>query len=87
MIAEKWEISREDMEAFALESPPAGASARSTEGRFEREIVPIAGVTRDEGPARAQRSRRWRRCRTLVDGGRLTAAVSSQISDAASARC
>ena len=49
MIAEKWDISREDMEAFAVESHER-ALRRSAEGRFDREIVPLAGVTRDEGP-------------------------------------
>ena len=86
MIAEKWDISREDMEAFALESHRARASGRIDEGRFEREIVPLGERHRRRGPApRARRSRRWRRCQTLVEGGRLTAAVSSQISDAAAA--
>jgi acetyl-CoA C-acetyltransferase len=54
------------------------------EGRFDREIVPIAGVTRDEGPREPDRAK-IASLRTLVEGGRLTAAVSSQISDAASA--
>src|SRR5205807_315870 len=54
------------------------------EGRFERDIVPLGGVTRDEGPREPDRDK-IASLRTLVDGGRLTAAVSSQISDAASA--
>ncbi|MEY2460194.1 MAG: acetyl-CoA C-acetyltransferase [Acidimicrobiaceae bacterium] len=83
MIAEKWGISRDDMEAFAVESHERALRAQA-EGRFEREIAPLNGLDRDEGP----REPNWEKIRslkTLVDGGRLTAAVSSQISDASAA--
>jgi acetyl-CoA C-acetyltransferase len=83
LIAEKWGITREEMEEFAVESHERAIRA-TEEGRFEREIVPLAGVTRDEGP----REPNWEKIRSLkplVEGGRLTAAVSSQISDAATA--
>jgi acetyl-CoA C-acetyltransferase len=83
LIAEKWGISRDDMEEFAVESHRRALTARA-EGRFEREIVPLSGVGSDEGP----REPNWEKVRslpTLVPGGRVTAAVSSQISDAASA--
>jgi acetyl-CoA C-acetyltransferase len=83
MIAEKWAISRDDMEAFAIESHLRALRA-TAEGRFEREIVPLAGVSRDEGPREPDRAK-IASLRSLVEGGRLTAAVSSQISDAASA--
>ena len=49
MIAEKWDISREEMEAFAVESHERAIRA-SAEGRFEGEIVAVDGVTADEGP-------------------------------------
>jgi acetyl-CoA C-acetyltransferase len=83
MIAEKWSITRDDMEAFAVESHVRAIRA-TEEGRFEHEIVPLAGVTRDEGP-REPNLEKIRSLPALVEGGRLTAAVSSQISDAASA--
>jgi acetyl-CoA C-acetyltransferase len=83
MIAEKWDISREDMERFALESHQRAAAAIA-EGRFEREILPYAGVTRDEGPRPDTTLEKMAGLKTLVPDGRLTAAVSSQISDAAS---
>jgi acetyl-CoA C-acetyltransferase len=54
------------------------------EGRFDREIVPLAGLSADEGP----RQPNWDKIRSLpplTPGGRITAAVSSQISDAATA--
>src|SRR5881398_129907 len=47
MIAEKWGISREDMEAFAIESNERALRAIA-EGRFEREILPYDGASRDE---------------------------------------
>jgi acetyl-CoA C-acetyltransferase len=83
MIAEKWNISREDMEAFAVESHERALRA-TAEGRFEREIVPLAGVTFDEGP-REPNLDKIRSLPTLVEGGRLTAALSSQLSDASAA--
>jgi acetyl-CoA C-acetyltransferase len=83
MIAEKWNITRDDMEAFAIESHERALRAQA-EGRFDPEIVPLAGVERDEGP-RVPDVEKIRSLRTLVDGGRLTAAVSSQISDASAA--
>ena len=83
MIAEKWNITRDDMEEFAVESHERALRA-GDEGRFEREIVPLEGVTRDEGP-REPNLAKIRSLPTLVEGGRLTAAVSSQISDASAA--
>ncbi|HVJ97014.1 MAG TPA: acetyl-CoA C-acyltransferase, partial [Acidimicrobiia bacterium] len=83
MIAEKWDITRDDMEAFAIESHERALRA-TAEGRFDKEIVPLEGVTQDEGP-RTPDVDKIRSLRTLVEGGRLTAAVSSQISDASAA--
>ncbi len=84
MIAEKWDISRADMEAYALESHRRAIRAID-EGRFEAEIEPVNGVTTDEGPRRHTSLERMRSLPTLTEGGRLTAAVSSQISDGAAA--
>jgi acetyl-CoA C-acetyltransferase len=82
MIAEKWNISRLDMEKFAYESHRRAIQAID-EGRFKKEIVPIEGVTTDEGARRDTTLEKMATLKTLVEGGRLTAAVSSQISDAA----
>src|SRR5436190_3004083 len=49
MIAEKWNITRDDMEAFAVESHQRALRARA-EGRFDREIELLNGLTFDEGP-------------------------------------
>jgi acetyl-CoA C-acetyltransferase len=84
MIAGKWELSREAMEAFAFESHERAIRAID-EGRFEREIAPFGDVSVDEGPRRGGSLEQMAKLRTLVEGGRLTAAVSSQISDASAA--
>jgi acetyl-CoA C-acetyltransferase len=84
LIAEKWDISREDMEAFAYRSHQRALQAID-EGRFDREVEPLGEVTVDEGPRRDTSLEKMARLAPLLEGGRLTAAVSSQISDAASA--
>ncbi|MEZ0089466.1 acetyl-CoA C-acetyltransferase [Streptacidiphilus sp. EB129] len=84
MIAAKWDISREDMERFALRSHRRAARAVD-EGRFEREIVPYGEVRHDEGPRRDTSLEKMAGLAALTEGGRLTAAVSSQVSDGASA--
>jgi acetyl-CoA C-acetyltransferase len=83
MIAEKWDISRADMEEYAVMSHERALRARA-EGRFDREIVPLAGVSQDEGPREPDLDK-IRSLPALVEGGRVTAAVSSQISDASAA--
>jgi len=84
LIAEKWDISREDMERFALESHQRAVRA-SDAGRFANEIVPYGDVTADEGPRRGTSLEKMAGLPTLAPGGRLTAAVASQISDGATA--
>ena len=83
MIAEKWDISREDMEVFALESNNRAIRA-TAEGRFEKEIAPVGDFSQDETP-RESTLQKMATLKTLVEDGRLTAAVSSQIADASSA--
>src|SRR6185312_14390849 len=51
MIAEHWGLSREQMEVFAFESHQRAITA-TDEGRFAREIAPIAGLDHDEGQRR-----------------------------------
>jgi acetyl-CoA C-acetyltransferase len=83
MIAEKWNISREEMEQFALTSHQRAQEAIRA-GYFENEIIPVDGFVTDEGP-RDTTLEKMAGLKTLVDGGRLTAAMASQISDGASA--
>lgn len=83
-IAADWGFSRLDMEEFALLSHQRAVAAQQ-HGRFDREITPIAGVTADEGPRPDTTLERMARLKTLRPDGQLTPAVSSQISDGASA--
>lgn len=84
MIAAKWELSREDMERFALESHRRALVAID-EGKFIDEIAPYGDITTDEGPRRGTSMEAMSGLRVLMEGGRLTAAVSSQISDGSAA--
>ena len=84
MIAEKWNLSREDLEQFALTSNERAFRAID-QGRFEREITPVNGVTMDETPRRGTTLEAMAELAPLQEGGRITAAVSSQTCDAASA--
>jgi acetyl-CoA C-acetyltransferase len=83
LIAEKWSISREDMERFALESHRRAIRAID-EKRFEGEIAPIGDVKNDEGPRRDTTLEKMAKLQPVLPGGKITAAVSSQISDGAS---
>ena len=83
MIADKWDISREDLEKWALQSHER-AKAAIAAGRFDNEIVPLGDATVDEGP-RDTSLEKMAGLNVLVEGGKMTAAVASQISDGASA--
>ncbi|MEZ4287861.1 MAG: acetyl-CoA C-acetyltransferase [Polyangiales bacterium] len=83
-IAKKWDISREDMENFAFESHRRAIQAQE-EGRFDREIVPYGDVKADEGPRRDTTKEKMASLPVLMEGGRITAAVASQISDGSAA--
>ncbi|HET7532624.1 MAG TPA: acetyl-CoA C-acetyltransferase [Nocardioidaceae bacterium] len=84
MIAKRWGISREEMEQFAYNSHQRAITA-TDEGRFKSEIEPVGELDTDEGPRRDTSLEKMATLRPLADGGRITAAVASQISDAASA--
>ena len=84
LIANKWDCSRLEMEQYALESHLRAIRAQD-EGRFEREIAPYGDVKADEGPRRGTTLEAMAQLKTLVEGGRLTAAVSSLSSQIGSA--
>jgi acetyl-CoA C-acetyltransferase len=84
MIAERWDVSRAQMEEFALGSHQRALAAIAA-GRFDNEIVPVGAFAVDEGPRPDTTLDKMAGLATLREGGRVTAAVASQISDAASA--
>ena len=83
MIAEKWNISRLEMEEFSLESHERAFRAIEA-GRFDNEIVPFGDFATDECPRRSSLEK-MAKLQPLQEGGRLTAALASQISDGATA--
>ena len=83
-IAAKWGISRRDQEEFALRSHQRAVRAVD-EGRFGRESVPYGEVTADEGPRRDTSLEKMAGLKPVLDGGTVTAACSSQVSDGAAA--
>jgi acetyl-CoA C-acetyltransferase len=84
MIAEKWRIDRDDMEAFAFASHRR-AIAAIDEGRFDTETAPVGNFALDETPRRDTSREKMATLKPMVDGGRVTAGVSSQNADASAA--
>lgn len=83
-IADHWQISRTDMEAYALESHRRALAAIET-GRFEREVVPLEGVLRDETPRQTTLQKMAELEPVAPEFPAITAAVSSQTCDASAA--
>jgi len=84
LVCEKWGLSRRQLEEFALESHQRAIRAID-EGRFDREVTPVAGVTADEGPRRDTSLEKMAGLKPLREGWEVTAAAASQISDGAAA--
>ncbi|MGI9302049.1 MAG: acetyl-CoA C-acetyltransferase [Gammaproteobacteria bacterium] len=83
MIADQWGFSRRDLEEYAFESHRRALQAMS-EGRFDKEIVPIAGVKMDE-TARDTSLEKMAELDIIFGCDKITAAVSSQTCDGSSA--
>ncbi|MHB1418830.1 MAG: thiolase family protein [Bacillota bacterium] len=94
MAAEKWGYSREQMDAFSLESHQKACRAME-EGRFDREIVPVevtlpdgskTVLEHDEGPRKETSLEKLASLKpAFKPDGAVTAGNSSQISDGAAA--
>ncbi|KRV50039.1 acetyl-CoA acetyltransferase [Wenjunlia vitaminophila] len=84
LIARKWDLSRAEMEEYALRSHQRAVHAMDN-GWFDKEIAPLAELAVDEGPRRDTNLEQMASLKTLAPDGVLTAALSSQISDGASA--
>ena len=84
LIAERWDLGREAMERVAFASHTRAARAWE-QGRFDREVVPYGAVTRDEGFRANVSMEKMASLEPLRPGGRITAALASQISDGAAA--
>ena len=82
LMCKKWDLSREDLERFALESHNR-ARAAIADGRFDSQVVPFNGLDMDE-TTRETSLEKMAELDPLREGGRITAAVASQIADGAS---
>ena len=84
MIAEKWDISREEMEIFAFDSHQKAIQAIEL-GRFKDEIISVGDFHVDETPRAETSLEKMALLNPLIEGHRITAAISSQNADASSA--
>ncbi|MCU1353124.1 MAG: acetyl-CoA acetyltransferase [Acidimicrobiales bacterium] len=101
LIADKWDLSREDLDAYAAQSQ-ARAEQATAEGRFENEIIPVSTkvfdretsnviesdelVSADEGIRPGTTAETLAKLKpAFKEDGKVTAGNSSQITDGASA--
>jgi 3-oxoadipyl-CoA thiolase len=84
-VAERWSVSREDQDAFALESQRRHAAAAEA-GRFRDELVPVDGIDADEQPRSDTTLEKLATLRPAFrEGGTVTAGNSSGLNDGAAA--
>src|SRR5436190_7172005 len=84
-VAERWSVSREDQDAFALRSQQRWAAAADA-GRFDDELVPVGDVTRDEHPRPDTSAEKIASLKPAFRaGGTVTAGNSSGLNDGAAA--
>jgi 3-oxoadipyl-CoA thiolase len=84
-VAERYGVSREEQDAFALQSQRRWAKADS-EGRFADELVPVGDVVRDEHPRPDTSEEKLAALKPAFrEGGTVTAGNSSGLNDGAAA--
>jgi 3-oxoadipyl-CoA thiolase len=84
-VAERWNVSREEQDAFALRSQQRWAAAEES-GRFDQELVAVNGLTRDEHPRPDTTAEKLAALQPVFrEGGSVTAGNASGINDGAAA--
>jgi 3-oxoadipyl-CoA thiolase len=84
-VAERWSVTREDQDAFALRSQRRWAAADAA-GRFDAELVPVNGVMRDEHPRPDTNAEKLAALQPVFrEGGTVTAGNASGVNDGAAA--
>jgi acetyl-CoA acetyltransferase family protein len=84
-VAERWHVTREEQDAFALRSQERWAAA-SAAGRFDDELVPAGELTQDEHPRPDSTLEKLSSLRPAFRaGGSVTAGNSSGLNDGAAA--
>jgi acetyl-CoA C-acetyltransferase len=84
-VAERWDVSREDMDRFAQQSQERAVAAQDS-GFFAREITPWDGVGTDDGPRRESTLEKLSELEpAFKPGGKVTAGNSCPLNDGAAA--
>src|SRR5438132_12605708 len=84
-VAERWDVSREDMDRFAQRSQERAVAAQDS-GFFEREITPWDGVAADDGPRRGSTFEKLAELEpAFKPDGKVTAGNSCPLNDGAAA--
>src|ERR671927_1512635 len=84
-VAERWDVSREDMDRFAQQSQERAVAAQQS-GFFAREITPWNDVAADDGPRRESTLERLATLEpAFKPGGKVTAGNSCPLNDGAAA--
>ena len=84
-VAERWGVSREDQDAFALRSQQRWAAAAES-GRFDEEVIAVNGLTRDEHPRPDTSAEKLAALKPVFrEGGSVTAGNASGVNDGAAA--
>jgi acetyl-CoA C-acetyltransferase len=84
-VAERWDVSREDMDLFAQRSQERAVAAQDS-GFFAREIAPFEGVDADDGPRRSSTLEKLAQLEpAFKPGGKVTAGNSCPLNDGAAA--
>lgn len=84
-VVEKYGLQRNKLDAFAVQSHQKAAAARAS-GKFQREIVPVGNVARDDGIRPQTTAEILGRLKPVFkEGGVTTAGNSSQTTDGAAA--
>src|SRR6476646_3633747 len=84
-VAERWDVSREDMDRFAQQSQERAVAAQDS-GFFARELTPYEGVDTDDGPRRSSTLEKLQSLDpAFKPGGKVTAGNSCPLNDGAAA--
>jgi acetyl-CoA C-acetyltransferase len=84
-VAERWDVSRDDMDRFAQQSQERAVAAQDS-GFFARELTPYDGVEADDGPRRSSTLEKLQSLEpAFKPGGKVTAGNSCPLNDGAAA--
>ena len=84
-VAERWDVSRDDMDRFAQQSQERAVAAQES-GFFDREITPWDGVAKDDGPRPDSTLEKLSQLEpAFKPGGKVTAGNSCPLNDGAAA--